>query len=101
MKKIAFVFIPLMILFLNISCTHYVQFYETKTTSPMKVENNCYTFENDTIKIVYSFWANHGTLSYTVYNKLDVPIYIDWKKSSYVKNGEKLDYWKDRTTTNS
>ncbi len=66
----------------------------------MATDGNAFSFENDTLKITYYFWAEHGTLSYTVFNKLNVPLYIDWKKSSYVKNSEKLDYWIDITTTN-
>lgn len=83
------------------SCTHYVQVYETKAATPIKVEEGSYVFENDTVKITYSFWAEHGMLSYTVFNKLDVPLYIDWRKSSFVSNGQKFDYWMDATTTNS
>lgn len=83
------------------SCAPTTQVFETKNISPMKVEGSNYTFENDTVKIVYTFWANRGNLSYTVFNKLDVPLYIDWKKSSYVKNSQKLDYWIDASTTMS
>lgn len=67
----------------------------------MQIEKDAYVFENDTVKIVYSFWANHGILSYSIFNKLSVPLYIDWRKSSYVKNGQKLDYWLDESTAKS
>ena len=84
-----------------ISCSPYYQLYETKTTSPMKEESSSYTFENDTVKIVYSFWENHGVLSYNIYNKLSIPIYIDLKKSSFIRNGQKYDYYIDETSTNT
>ena len=81
------------------SCTHYTQLYETKATSPMKIEGGRYTFENDTIRIIYNFWADSGVLSFQIFNKLNVPLYIDWKKSSFVQNGQKLDYWADQEST--
>lgn len=87
--------------FVFISCMPNVQLYETKTTSPMKVEKNAYTYENDSVKIVYTFWGEAGKLSYTIFNKLSVPLYVDWKKSSYVRNSQKLDYWLDMSTTKS
>jgi hypothetical protein len=30
-----------------------------------------------------------------------VPLYIDWKKSAYIKDNKKYDYWVDATVTNS
>jgi hypothetical protein len=38
-------------------------------------------------------------MSFSVYNKLDKPIYIDWKNSSFVFNDHKLDYWMDEVKT--
>lgn len=93
-----FVFYCLLIVFIS-SCTSYVQLYETRPISTLQSSADSYTFENDTLKIVYSFWANHGSLSYSVFNKMEVPIYIDWKKSSYIRNSQKINYWKDITST--
>ncbi|CAN5631518.1 hypothetical protein BH11BAC3_BH11BAC3_08190 [soil metagenome] len=59
------------------------------------------SFENDTVKIVYSFWSESGSYSFSVYNKLNLPLYIDWKKSSLVKNNDKLNYWSDEILTKS
>jgi uncharacterized protein YceK len=92
MKKI---FVALICVLALSGCAYYVQLYET--TSNFTKEGNA-VFENDTVKITYYFWQSQGVLAFTIYNKLDVPIYIDWKKSSYVKNGDKFDYWKDEQT---
>jgi hypothetical protein len=97
MKTLAFI----VICSLLASCTSYVQLYETKPISAMQVLDDNYIFENDTIKIVYSFWDEHGKLSYIIYNKLDIPVYVDWKKSSYVTNNRKLDYWADVTNSST
>lgn len=62
-------------------------------------ERNQYVFENDTLKITYDLWAEKGQLSFHIYNKLNVPVYIDWKRSSFVQNSEKLSYWIDKSVS--
>lgn len=71
-----------------------IQVFET-SSSNTKLINSSWIFENDTTKIVYSFWSDKGIMAFSIYNKLDKPIYIDWKTSSYIYNGVKLDYWLD------
>jgi hypothetical protein len=83
------------------SCIQYTQLFQTVATSKMEKEKDYYAFENDTLKIVYDFWAERGILFFSIYNKLDIPIYLDWKKCSFIKNGDKYDYWIDEEVTNS
>ena len=80
------------------SCKSYVQVYETKSTNT-SVENGFYVYENDSLKITYSFWAENGLITFAIYNKLNVPLYVDWKKSSYIQNSLKLNYWEDKIIT--
>lgn len=92
---------PLLLILLFFSaCASYVQVFKTKSTSGLKSDDG-YVFENDTVKIEYDFWAEHGVLSFSVYNKLNIPLYIDWKKSSFIRNDQKLDYYIDVEKTNS
>jgi len=77
------------------SCAPHYYIYEVKNVSKQVSNGKFFAFENDTVKITYSFWAENGTMAFSVYNKLNIPIYIDWKKSSMVRNGSKVDYWKD------
>jgi hypothetical protein len=56
------------------------------------------TFENDTVRIVYIFWAERGRLNIYIHNKLSKPLYIDWKKCSYITGSTKHDYWQETTT---
>lgn len=83
-----------------ISCKS-AQIFDTKPISNIREEKDNYVFENDTVRIVYSFWDQQGVLYYTLQNKLNIPIYIDWKKCSFIKNGQKLDYWIDEINSKS
>lgn len=83
-----------LIALLFIGCKSYVQVFDTKGTN-VKVENEFYVFENDTLKITYSFWSEKGLMTFAIFNKSNKPLYIDWKKSSYIDNSVKLNYWID------
>ena len=95
MKKIIFI-----ILILLTGCTKsFIQIFDTSTRN-CKSQNGFFVFENDTLKITYSFWASKGVMSFAVYNKLNKPIYVDWKNSSFIQNDNKMDYWVDETQSN-
>lgn len=93
-------FAALLMIILISSCGSYVQVFEAKTTNT-QIENDKYIFENDSIKITYNLWKDKGLLSFSIYNKLNKPIYVDWKKSSYINNSIKRNYWEDTESTKS
>ncbi len=77
------------------SCSkQFIQVFDTSTTNT-KLTDGFWVYETDSIKLTYSFWADKGVMSFSVYNKLNKPIYIDWKNSSFIYNSDKLDYWID------
>lgn len=80
-------------------CKSYVQVYETNSTL-LTNSTGLYIFENDSLKITYSFWEEKGLMTFSIFNKMEKPLYIDWKKSSYIDNSVKLNYWVDRNSTN-
>ncbi|CAM3459957.1 hypothetical protein [Aequorivita lipolytica] len=80
--------------------TTYVQVFETKANN-VKIVDETYLFENDSLKITYNLWRERGLMQFEIYNKLDTPIYIDWRKSSYIDNTVKLNYWEDVERTNA
>ena len=87
-----------LLLFLLSSCKTeitYVQLYETEATNSIE-KNNSYIYENDTLKIVYLFWADKGQLRFSIYNKTTKPLYIDWFKSALITNSSAKDYFKDK-----
>lgn len=79
------------------SCSYYrVASISSDKTKQM---NNGVVFENDTIKVTYNFWAKNGAMSFDIYNKLNVPIFFDWKKSAFIPNDKMMSYWQDETNT--
>jgi hypothetical protein len=76
--------------------TSKVLFVESTSTT---LKENMYSFENDSIRISYNFWSEDGSMSFIIYNKLNIPIYIDWKKSAFIPNEKMISYWQDETNT--
>lgn len=76
------------------ACKSYVQLVNTSSSLPVNTEG-LYMFENDSLILTYGFWGEHGVLSFSIFNKLSVPLYVDWKKSSLINNTTKLNYWSD------
>jgi hypothetical protein len=72
----------------------YIQLYETQATNSTQ-KNDFYIYETDTLKIIYSFWADKGQMRFSVYNKTSVPLYIDWFKSSFISNAVSMGYCTD------
>lgn len=77
------------------------QSFEIASKENLKLENHCYTFENDTVKIVYDFFAENGKMWFIIFNKKSSPLYIDWNKSSLIVNSNKVAYWTDNVVTRS
>lgn len=77
------------------SCKNYVQVFDIAAVD-LEYEDNVYVFENDTMKISYHFWSEYGAISFSVYNKMSKPLYIDWKRSSSMDNSVLLNYWKEK-----
>lgn len=56
--------------------------------------------DNDTLTLRYSFYGERGIMQLSLFNKLNVPLYVDWKKSAFIVGKNKLDYWYDVATVN-
>jgi hypothetical protein len=95
MKKILLITVLGLILF---GCKSYVQVFKTNSSVETDADG-FYVYENDSLKITYSFWNAKGLMTFSIFNKLDKPLYIDWKKSSYIDNSVKLNYWVDEEKT--
>jgi hypothetical protein len=94
-------FVIVMLSLAGCKISSYYQIYEFEPVNTKYDDHQFMIHENDTIIITYSFWSNNGTVAFTFYNKLNEPIYIDWKKSSVIFNGKKENYWNDETISSS
>ncbi len=68
------------------SCTSY-QFASLSSNLP-KSQYNDFFYENDSVQIVYSFEGSNCDLNIDIFNKLDIPIFINWNRSAFVINGK-------------
>jgi len=55
-----------------------------------KNDNKEFSIENDTVSIKYKFSGQNFQLSQTIFNKLHVPLYIDWQRTNIIINGNQL-----------
>lgn len=74
-----------------------VRLTETESAGKMPAKEG--VSENDDIRITYDLWGEHGMMYFTIYNKSKKPLYIDWKKSVFIHNQWKNDYWIEKTTS--
>ena len=56
-----------------------------------------FKLENDSVRIVYSFSGLCGPIHMEIFNKLNKPFYVDWRKSALIRNGESVTLWKDES----
>ena len=48
----------------------------------------------------YDFASERGQMHITVFNKLNQPLYVDWKRSAFIIGQDKIDYWQDIADVN-
>jgi len=89
------------IIFSSCSNFHFQVFESKPINKETYTDGEYFIFENDSIKLTYSFWGDKGLLSYSLENKLNKGIYVDWKSSSFIINGKKFDYWEDQIVSTS
>jgi hypothetical protein len=82
------------------SCGARYTLYHTDCNNSINKADSMYVFENDTVRIAYDFWQNKGKMSFSIYNKLGIPIFIDWKNSALIINDNKYAYWVEKETRN-
>lgn len=75
--------------------------YATVESSLNQVPDGTYLFENDSFRIRYSFKGNQCPLNISVFNKLSVPLYVDWRKSSVIIKQQRFPLWIDQAEINA
>ena len=71
---------------------NYVQVFEAQSSS-VKNQDGGMVYEDENCIIYYSFWANGGDASFSVYNKSNEVISINPCKSFLIRNGIAQDYY--------
>ncbi len=85
-----------------LACSCASTYYQIATVGSEKGQlsksDNLVFNEGDYV-IVYDFWAQAGTVSFTFFNNSDKDVYIDMTKSFLLVNGMTNDYYKNRVWT--
>lgn len=70
------------------SCSTY--YINTLSSVNMVKDSNTgeFQFENDSVKISYGFAGENAPVKIKVHNKLRVPLFVDWTRSSMIYNGQ-------------
>lgn len=91
MKKL---FLLTLIPFILSSCasTYFFSFLNTESPQTNKIENGDFVYENDTLWIAHSFNGENAPINITVYNKLNVPIYVDWGRSALIIQDQAISF---------
>lgn len=82
MKKLFF--IPLAAILLLSACQTYQLNTISSVNALMDDKTGKFNVENDSVKITYSFNGKNAPINIAVYNKLNEPVYVDWKRSAYI-----------------
>ncbi len=67
----------------------------TLQSDNVALKDNKFIYDTDSLRITYNFQGANGVIRMNIYNKLGIPLYIDWKRSAFIKGTEKFDYWVD------
>lgn len=79
------------ILVLCISCARY-QYASISSDGVTMNDKREFVAENDSLLILYNFNGANAPINITIQNKLSVPVYVDWQRSSLIVNGNAISY---------
>jgi hypothetical protein len=78
----------ILILFLS-SCSTY-EYCRVDAPGLTKNDSSELVWESDTVKLNYNFHGENGPLTLTIYNKLNKSLFINWKESALIRNGQTI-----------
>lgn len=82
------------------ACSTYQLNTVRSTNTTLDEKSGGFKFENDTLKINYAFAGQDMPIHLTIYNKLNEPVYIDWKRSAFITGKESYSYADDAVQIN-
>lgn len=87
------------VLFLLSSCSTY--YYSTLSSAEGTVEKDDFgdfIYENDSVKVVYSFFGYNLPIKILVINNSDQPLYVDWQRSALILDDVATNYKQNKVT---
>jgi hypothetical protein len=92
--------IMLAMMLTSCSSSRFYQVFNTASKDAAE-SNGAHVYVNDEVKITYDFWSNGGQMNFTLENKTNSAIYIDWNRSHLIHNGMAYEYWTDSEAATS
>lgn len=74
------------------SCSRYQLNVLSSTNTSKNEQTGNFEFQNDSVRISYSFYGNNAPVSINVYNKLEQPLYIDWQRSALIVGDKAISF---------
>lgn len=76
---------------LTISCNRY-QYVTIESQHAKSNAGQELVMENDSFNITYNFYGRNIPIEMKILNKLNKPVYVDWKRSSLIVDGKAVSY---------
>lgn len=76
--------LPLFLIAIIFSSCSFYQYATVTGENIKKDDKNQFVAETDTVRITYNFNGKKGPVRITVFNKSDIPLLIDWKRSALI-----------------
>ena len=81
------------------SCTRYVRAI-TLRANAAEMDSMSLLYANDSFSIQYDFYGAGADMKMRIFNKLDIPLVVNWAQSSYVIGSQSISYintpgWRD------
>ena len=86
-------FLPLVSLLILFSSCRTYQYYSLEGENIRIDSSFRFAVENDSLRLEYDFSGANGPVAVTVFNKLKVPLYINWRRSALVVGEEAQSYY--------
>lgn len=82
------------------SCSTTYQYVTLNSPEVPKNDKKEFSFENDSMRLTYNFHGEGGPVAMTVFNKMDKPLFVNWKRSFLIQDGQAVCLFSNRVEVN-
>jgi hypothetical protein len=82
------------------SCSTTYQYVTLNSPEVPKNDKKEFSWENDSMRLTYNFHGEGGPIAMIVQNKMDKPLFINWKKSFVIHDGQAICLFNNRVEVN-